>query len=78
MASDIEAELVETELRLLSAINAGDADVILQHMHPEWSSFWPGGLRLFNSASGYVGIRETFALGFAFQYAVSRPQGQDL
>lgn len=67
MASDIETEVVETELKLLTAINAGDADTVLQHMHPDWSSFWPGGLRLFNSAAGCEGIRETFAMGFAFK-----------
>lgn len=66
MSSEIEIELVQTELKLLCAINKGDTDAVLRHMHPEWNSFWPGGLELFNTAIGHEGIRETFAIGFTF------------
>lgn len=66
MSYDRETTIVETELNLLSAINAGNVEAVLQHMHSDWDSFWAGGLRLFNSATGRVGIRETFEMGFTF------------
>ena len=64
MSSEIEVEQIE--LKLLSAMNKGNADAVLRHLHPKWNSFWPGGLRLFDSAMGRDGIRETFAVGFRF------------
>lgn len=66
MSYDRETTIVETELHLLSAINTGNVEAILRHMHTDWDSFWPGGLGLFNSATGRIGIRETFAIGFLF------------